>query len=67
MKHLFDALPEHQRGAWMPDAAALTPLVIGALQDGDVIMIKGSNSSRMSQIVRAIKDQFENPQTGGEA
>jgi hypothetical protein len=30
-------------------------------------MIKGSNSSRMSQIVRAIKDQFENPQTGGEA
>jgi UDP-N-acetylmuramoyl-tripeptide--D-alanyl-D-alanine ligase len=67
MKHLFDALPDHQRGAWAPDATALTPLVLNALKDGDVIMIKGSNSSRMSHIVRAIKDRFENPQTGGEA
>lgn len=67
MKHLFDALPGHQRGAWAPDAAALTPYVLNALEAGDIIMIKGSNSSRMSQIVRAIKDKFQNPQTGGGA
>lgn len=67
MKHMFDALPDDRRGAWAPDAAALMPHVLDALADGDVITIKGSNSSRMSQIVRAIKDRFENPQTGGEA
>lgn len=67
MKHLFDALPEGQRGAWAPDAASLTPVLLDALRAGDAIMIKGSNSSRMSQIVQAIKDQFQNPQQGGEA
>ena len=58
MKHLFEALPLAMRGAWAENAKTLTPYVLEALRAGDVIMVKGSNSSRMSDIVRAIKDQF---------
>ena len=67
MKHLFEALPLNQRGAWADHAEALKPYVLEALRDGDVIMVKGSNSSRMSLLVRAIKDQFDDPRQAGEA
>ena len=67
MKHLFEALPPHQRGAWADHAEALKPYVLEALRDGDVIMVKGSNSSRMSILVRAIKDQCDGPRQAGEA
>lgn len=67
MKHLFDALPQDKRGAWAEDSAALAPLVVHALRAGDVIMIKGSNSSRMARIVAAVKDTYEDPRRAGEA
>lgn len=58
MKHLFEALPLAMRGAWAENSKTLTPYLLEALRAGDVIMVKGSNSSRMSDVVRAIKDQF---------
>ncbi len=55
MKRLVDALPPAHRGGWATTAAELAPLVVAALRDGDVAMVKGSNGSRASAVVEAIK------------
>jgi UDP-N-acetylmuramoyl-tripeptide--D-alanyl-D-alanine ligase len=57
MKHLWDALPAHQRGAYAATAGELAPLVVGAVQANDVIMVKGSNGSKMAEVVRALSAQ----------
>lgn len=54
MRHLHEALPESRRGGWAEDAEALVPLVTGAVRDGDVVMVKGSNGSRASRVARAL-------------
>ncbi|HEY9212356.1 MAG TPA: UDP-N-acetylmuramoylalanyl-D-glutamyl-2, 6-diaminopimelate--D-alanyl-D-alanine ligase, partial [Ancylobacter sp.] len=58
MRALWEALPESRRGAWAPDAAALLPLVADRVRGGDVLMVKGSNGSRMGPLVRALADRF---------
>ena len=55
MRALWDALPASRRGAYAETAAALAPLVTAAVQAGDTILIKGSNGSRMSLILDALK------------
>ena len=55
MKHLWDALPASQRGAYAETAAALAPILADAVREGDVVMVKGSNGSRMAEVVRALK------------
>ena len=55
MRHLYEALPEARRGAWAPSSAELQPTLIAALEGGDVVMIKGSNGSRMAPLVAAVK------------
>jgi UDP-N-acetylmuramoyl-tripeptide--D-alanyl-D-alanine ligase len=68
MKHLWDALPEHCRGAYAPTASELAPIVAAAIQAGDVIMVKGSNGSRMAQVVAALTSLEVGPAAGsGEA
>jgi UDP-N-acetylmuramoyl-tripeptide--D-alanyl-D-alanine ligase len=54
MKHLWDALSPSQRGAYAPNATELAPLVVQAVKAGDVIMVKGSNGSKMAEVVRAL-------------
>ncbi|GIU66255.1 UDP-N-acetylmuramoyl-tripeptide--D-alanyl-D-alanine ligase [Candidatus Phycosocius spiralis] len=54
MKHLWDALLPSQRGAYASTASELAPIVANAARAGDVIMVKGSNGSRISEIVRAL-------------
>jgi UDP-N-acetylmuramoyl-tripeptide--D-alanyl-D-alanine ligase len=54
-KILFDAVPATVRGAHAPDAAALAPIVAGAIAPGDAILIKGSLGSRMKLVVAAIE------------
>ncbi|HST76222.1 MAG TPA: UDP-N-acetylmuramoyl-tripeptide--D-alanyl-D-alanine ligase [Acetobacteraceae bacterium] len=54
-KGLFDAVPPAIRGAHAPDAATLAPIVAGALEPGDAILIKGSLGSRMKLVVAAIE------------
>jgi len=61
MRHLFDSLAPQKRGAWAPDAAALEPLVAGALRPGDAVMVKGSNGSRMHALVAGLKSRFAAP------
>ncbi len=54
MKHLFDTLPLAIRGAHAADARALAPIVRDAVRPGDVVLIKGSNGSRMRDIVAVL-------------
>jgi UDP-N-acetylmuramoyl-tripeptide--D-alanyl-D-alanine ligase len=54
MKYLWDALLPSQRGAYAPTATELAPFVVAAIQAGDVVMVKGSNGSKMAEVVRAL-------------
>ena len=58
MKHLYDALPVAARGAWAEKSAEIEPKLMEAIAPGDVIMIKGSNGSRMGPIVASLKQKF---------
>jgi UDP-N-acetylmuramoyl-tripeptide--D-alanyl-D-alanine ligase len=58
MKNLFDRLPPEARGAWRESATDLEPLVSESVQKGDIVMVKGSNGSRMSRIVGALKERY---------
>jgi UDP-N-acetylmuramoyl-tripeptide--D-alanyl-D-alanine ligase len=55
MKHLFEALPGHMQGAWCDRASDLAAVVVAAVQSGDIVIVKGSNTIRMSAIVDALK------------
>ena len=45
MRELFDALPEGQRGSWLPDAGGegLIDEILEDLRSGDRVLFKGSN------------------------
>jgi len=58
MKELYQALPREVQGAWRESAAELEPFVRAAIRAGDIVLVKGSNSSKMTTIVAAL----ENPQ-----
>ncbi len=58
MKHLFDALPQERKGAWRDSAAELEAFVLAAVRAGDLVIVKGSNASRMSAIVAALKARY---------
>jgi UDP-N-acetylmuramoyl-tripeptide--D-alanyl-D-alanine ligase len=55
MQALWDVLPASHRAAYAPDSAALAPTVVSALHAGDTVLVKGSNGSRMSVIIEALK------------
>ncbi len=55
MRHLFEAVPGHQRGALAADSATLAPIVAGAVRPGDAVLIKGSLGSRMRVIVAGLE------------
>lgn len=57
MGHLFAALPPARRGAHMPDAASLAPVVAAALRQGDAVLVKGSLGMRMAEIIRALTER----------
>jgi UDP-N-acetylmuramoyl-tripeptide--D-alanyl-D-alanine ligase len=58
MAQLFYASPESMRGAHRANAHELEDVILDALSPGDVVMVKGSNGSRMMDIVAAIKQKF---------
>jgi UDP-N-acetylmuramoyl-tripeptide--D-alanyl-D-alanine ligase len=56
-KHLFEALPRQSQGAWRDQASDLVPIVAAAVQSGDMVIVKGSNASRMSTVVDDLKQR----------
>lgn len=54
MAALFEALPPSLRGGYAETADALIPVIAGAIRAGDVVLVKGSNGSRMMDVVKAL-------------
>jgi UDP-N-acetylmuramoyl-tripeptide--D-alanyl-D-alanine ligase len=54
MKSLWDALPPTRRGGYADTAEALSPLVVQAIEPGDVVMVKGSLGSRARAVAAAL-------------
>lgn len=55
MKALHEALPPAQRGEWQAEAEALAARAHALIDAGDVVLVKGSKSSRVSLVVDAIR------------
>ncbi len=58
MAALWHALPERLRGGYGETATELEPMLLEAIGPGDVIMIKGSNASRMGPLAETIRARF---------
>jgi len=56
MKAMHDALPVEKRGHWVKTADELVDLIQTVLTAGDTVMVKGSNYTRVSKVVDAIKN-----------
>jgi len=54
MRGLYDALPADRQGAYAETSDALIGPLLEAIQSGDVVMVKGSNGSRMRPVVDAL-------------
>jgi UDP-N-acetylmuramoyl-tripeptide--D-alanyl-D-alanine ligase len=59
MRALDDALPPRQRGEWFETAEDMAARARRLLDAGDIAMVKGSNGSRVSRVVEAIKKMGE--------
>ena len=55
MRALYDILPEHQRGVWMPTSEDMLKGLRARLDSGDVVLAKGSLSMKLGLIVDAIR------------
>ena len=58
MRSLYEALPQSRQAGWQSEAEALFEPLFAALQTGDVVMVKGSFSSRMGEVVKALKARY---------
>jgi UDP-N-acetylmuramoyl-tripeptide--D-alanyl-D-alanine ligase len=58
MRALWDALPSARRGGYAETSAALEAAVLGEVQAGDAVMVKGSLGSKMATIVAALTRKF---------
>ncbi|MCJ7872518.1 UDP-N-acetylmuramoyl-tripeptide--D-alanyl-D-alanine ligase [Phaeobacter sp. J2-8] len=54
-RHLWSALPQEKRGAWCDTIGGLDLDLAGAFQDGDVVLVKGSNFVGLSALVDEIR------------
>ncbi|WP_394115884.1 UDP-N-acetylmuramoylalanyl-D-glutamyl-2,6-diaminopimelate--D-alanyl-D-alanine ligase [Xanthobacter lutulentifluminis] len=58
MHALWQTLPAARRGGYAAHASHLEPLVAQAIRDGDTLMVKGSNGSRMGPLVKSLAERF---------
>lgn len=54
MKSLWEALPPTRRGGYAEVTEKLTSVLAGAIQPGDVVMVKGSNGSKAGALAAAL-------------
>jgi UDP-N-acetylmuramoyl-tripeptide--D-alanyl-D-alanine ligase len=66
MRHLFDAVPDRQRGAHAADSNALAPIVAASIKRGDAVLVKGSLGSGMKRIIETIEATASRPATVAE-
>jgi UDP-N-acetylmuramoyl-tripeptide--D-alanyl-D-alanine ligase len=64
MRGLFDALASNVRGGHADQSKDIESTLISTIRAGDVVMVKGSNGSRMGPIVAALKTKFAAPSIG---
>ncbi|MFS4437323.1 UDP-N-acetylmuramoyl-tripeptide--D-alanyl-D-alanine ligase [Paracoccaceae bacterium GXU_MW_L88] len=55
MRALYDALPRNKRGDWVERSSEFLPRLGRMIDEGDVVMVKGSLGSKMGLIVDGIK------------
>ncbi len=55
MRDLWDELPPNKRGEWFPAAADMAARAPHLIDAGDVILVKGSKSSKVSLVVTALR------------
>lgn len=55
MAHLFAELEPHRQGAWTQTAEELVERLVPIVAPGDVLMVKGSNGSRMGPLVETLR------------
>jgi UDP-N-acetylmuramoyl-tripeptide--D-alanyl-D-alanine ligase len=55
-KRLFDNLIECKKGVWCENSMELAEKIPGEIQNGDGILVKGSNSMKTNHIVSVIKN-----------
>jgi UDP-N-acetylmuramoyl-tripeptide--D-alanyl-D-alanine ligase len=55
MAALMETLPASRRGGYAENADALIPVIAGSLRSGDIVLVKGSNGSKMSRVVAALQ------------
>lgn len=55
MAALMEALPASRRGGYAENADALIPIIASSLRSGDIVLVKGSNGSKMSRVVAALQ------------
>lgn len=58
MSRLFYAAPDAMRAAHRATPLELEEVVLGEVRAGDVVMVKGSNGSRVSRICGALRETF---------
>jgi UDP-N-acetylmuramoyl-tripeptide--D-alanyl-D-alanine ligase len=54
----WDALPSSRRGGYAVTSALLEPDILGAVQAGDAVMVKGSLGSKMGPVVKALIREY---------
>jgi UDP-N-acetylmuramoyl-tripeptide--D-alanyl-D-alanine ligase len=55
---LYEAAPAAMRAAWADRSRDIQDELTKTLRGGDVVMIKGSNGSRMGPVVAALRERF---------
>ncbi len=64
---LYEAAPQSMRAVWTERSGELVGEIAAALRGGDVLMVKGSNGSRMGPLVAALRERFARAAPRGEA
>ncbi len=55
MRALWEQLPNRQRGGWAASAAELAPMLAEAVENGDAVMVKGSNASGAQSLAEGLR------------
>ena len=63
---LYEAAPASMRAAWAEQSSELAAEIAATLRGGDVVMVKGSNASRMGPLVAALRERFARASALGE-